>query len=266
MFKNHLKSGQSGPVQGGEAPSIDRYQAPSKGGCYHAGGMTQKKPLNPDVRSVYDRLLAHFGPQKWWPADSPLEMCVGAILTQNTSWSNVDKALHQLKEHGCLTLLALAAIDEQELARLIRSSGYFNLKARRLKAFVRFVIDGYGDLATMLASPFTRLRPALLAVYGIGPETADSILLYAAHQPVFVIDAYTTRITSRIGWVEAQVRYDDLQVLFMNHLPAEAPLFNEYHALWVMLGKDYCRPRAPRCGLCPLKSVCAEGRRSGAGA
>jgi endonuclease III related protein len=211
------------------------------------------------VEEIYRRLYAYFGPQHWWPhsAGGAFEIIVGAILTQNTAWTNVEKALANLRRARLLNPTALHHTPKARLARLIRPSGYFNLKARKLKAFVRFLFaEQRGRLAYLFALDVVRLREALLAVYGIGPETADSIILYAARQPIFVVDAYTRRIFERLGLVQAVVSYDELQALFMQNLPHAEPLFNEYHALIVALGKRICRKRVPRCAACPLRDIC----------
>ncbi|MCX7841067.1 MAG: endonuclease III domain-containing protein [Anaerolineae bacterium] len=208
---------------------------------------------------VYQRLYAHFGPQHWWPHSSggAFEIIVGAILTQNTAWTNVERALDNLRRARVLSPRALHRTPTTRLARLIRPSGYFNLKAKKLKAFTKFLFTAHrGSLKHLFASDVTRLRAELLGVYGIGPETADSIILYAAHQPIFVVDAYTRRIMARLGLARADASYDELQSLFMHHLPHDEKMFNEYHALFVALGKNICRKRAPRCDECPLREVC----------
>jgi len=208
---------------------------------------------------IYDRLYAAYGPQHWWPGDSAFEIIAGAILTQSAAWSNVEQALVKLKAAGALSPEGIAALPEAELARLVRPSGYFNAKARKLKAFVGLLERDYaGELDAMLASPADDLREALLRTHGIGPETADSILLYAAGRPVFVIDAYTRRTFSRLGFDPERDTYAGWQRLFAESLPASAPLFNEYHALIVRHGKDVCRKR-PLCGECPLSSICPMG-------
>lgn len=218
------------------------------------------------IEEIYRRLYARFGPQDWWPHRSggAFEIIVGAILTQNTAWTNVEKALANLRRARLLTPVALHRASMARLARLIRPSGYFNLKAKKLKAFTRFLFAEHrGKLAHLFALDAARLREELLAVYGIGPETADSIILYAARQPVFVVDAYTRRVFERLGLARAGAAYADLQSLFAQNLPRDEPLFNEYHALLVALGKHICRKRAPRCGECPLREVCptAEGEK-----
>jgi len=204
---------------------------------------------------IYKQLLGVFGPQGWWPGRTPLEISVGAILTQNTNWSNVARAMHALRQAGCLSFAALKAVPERKLARLIRPAGYFNMKARRLKHFIRYLDRRYGgNFSRMRRRSLKALRQELLAVNGIGPETADSILLYALKKPVFVVDAYTKRILSRHGIVKEDADYARLQSVFLENLPAKEPLFNEYHALIVRLGKDFCKKTGPRCGVCPLKN------------
>ncbi|MDH5525791.1 MAG: endonuclease III domain-containing protein [Nitrospirota bacterium] len=214
-------------------------------------------PTFPELRSIYRRLLTRFGPQHWWPGDTPLEICVGAILTQNTAWTNVEKAIANLRRADLLDIQRLAATPDAELAEHIRPSGYFNLKARRLKGLVGFLLNhSGGDLPALFAEPLATLRPRLLQVYGVGPETADSILLYAGGKATFVVDAYTIRIFTRLGMAPEGVAYHAMQAIFMSRMPPDVKLFNEYHALLVALGKDFCRPRRPRCGACPLEDIC----------
>ncbi len=208
----------------------------------------KKKPL----LEIYNKLYAFYGPQHWWPGDSPFEVAVGAILTQNTNWSNVEKAIANLKAAHVLSALALHRMPAAELAFLIRPSGYFNIKAGRLKAFLALILAKYGgSMKIMGKGDMTSLRQELLNVHGIGPETADSILLYALGKPVFVIDAYTKRVLSRHGIFDYSASYDEYQQLFHEVLDEDTKLFNEYHALLVMVGKDYCKPK-PRCDDCPL--------------
>ncbi len=205
------------------------------------------------LTGMYKRLYASFGPQHWWPARTPFEVMVGAILTQNTSWKNVEKAIANLKRERKLSPRRLYGLKHQGLARLIRPAGYFNVKARRLRAFCAFFLSCYrGSVKRMSAVPMARLREELLSVHGIGPETADSILLYALNKPAFVIDAYTKRVLSRHRLVRDEVTYEKAQKLFTGNLTPCARIFNEYHALIVKLGKEYCRPRDPRCDVCPL--------------
>jgi endonuclease-3 related protein len=208
--------------------------------------------VNKKITNLYDILFRHYGPQGWWPGDTPLEVAVGAILTQNTNWKNVALALDRLKEAGLLTAPALYELPELELAAYIRPAGYYNIKARRLKNFLNLLFNNYGgSIAAMALAPLERLRPELLAVKGIGPETADSILLYGLEKSTFVVDAYTYRILSRHGLAVDPCSYEELQAIFMEVLPPETALYQEYHALLVQTGKEYCRPR-PRCAVCPL--------------
>lgn len=211
--------------------------------------------LNKKLTTIYDLLYKYFGPQHWWPGDTPFEIAVGAILTQNTNWANVEKAITNLKGAKKLNSRALQNISPTELASLIRPAGYFNIKADRLKHFIAFLSDNYsGSMKKMRAEEPVPLREKLLGVKGIGPETADSIMLYALGKPVFVIDAYTKRIFSRHKLVSEDAAYHDLQDIFNANLPQDVKMFNEYHALIVMLGKDYCRPK-PRCEGCPLQDL-----------
>jgi endonuclease-3 related protein len=205
---------------------------------------------------IFDLLSRRYGPRHWWPAETPFEVCVGAILTQNTNWGNVEKAIANLKREGLLTPAALHAVPVAHLAALIRPSGCFNIKGKRLKAFVDWLYAGYGgDLEGMFAGDWRALRKDLLRVAGIGPETADSILLYAGGKPTFVVDAYTRRLFAGLGLIRAEAAYEEVRRLFMENLPAEAPLFNEYHALIVEHCKEHCRKR-PRCGGCDLHPLC----------
>jgi endonuclease III related protein len=211
------------------------------------------------IREIYDALLAHFGPQNWWPAESPTEMIIGAILTQNTAWKNVERAMDSLRREGLLDFKALCAVPIDALAALIRPAGYYNIKARRLMNLVDFLCRHYdGDLDAFFELPVHRLREELLSVSGVGKETADCIVLYAAHKPTFAVDAYTGRILRRHFLIDETADYDQIKDLFESVLPAEAPLFNEYHALIVMCGKDYCRPRA-QCEHCPLNVFDHDG-------
>lgn len=208
---------------------------------------------------VYNRLHAAFGPQHWWPGETQFEVIVGAVLTQSAAWTNVEKAIANLKAAGALSPDGLRRLDEAELARTIRPSGYFNAKARKLKAFIELLYGHFGgSLDLLLARPAAELRVLLLATHGIGSETADSIILYAAGKPSFVIDAYTRRIFSRLGIAPERDTYDAWQRLFTSSLPPDAPLFNQYHALIVRLGKDVCR-KLPLCPSCPLHPVCPTG-------
>ena len=208
---------------------------------------------------IYKRLYAYFGPQHWWPGDSAFEVMVGAILTQNTNWQNVEKAINNLKKHRLLELSKLHRLPEKKLASLIRPAGYYNIKAKRLKSFLRFLSENYrGSLRKMSSLDKQELRAKLLTVHGVGPETADSILLYAIKKPVFVVDAYTRRIFSRHGLVSDKADYHQIQKLFMQNLRNSVKLFNEYHALLVKLGKDFCLKNKPKCDICPLNSLKKE--------
>jgi len=204
---------------------------------------------------IYNALFHKFGPQDWWPGDSPFEIAVGAILTQNTNWGNVEKAIQNLKQEKCLSAKKLHDMPHRTLAAFIKSAGYFNVKAKRLKNFLSFLSNHYnGSMKRLQRADTVQLRGSLLEVNGIGPETADSILLYALGRPVFVIDAYTKRVLHRHGIVSDDVTYHEMQELFHNNLPEDVQLFNEFHALFVMTGKDFCKPR-PRCDGCPLEPL-----------
>ncbi len=193
------------------------------------------------------------GPMRWWPAKTPFEVILGAILTQNTAWTNVERAIANLRRERLLTPRAIERVSTARLATLIRSSGYFRQKAKKLKAFVRFLRSEYGgSLARMFRTPTAELRVKLLAVHGIGRETADSILLYAGERPVFVVDAYTHRILGRHGLTSGKPDYEAVRALFEGSLPRAARVYNEFHALIVNVGKNWCRKRDPRCGECPL--------------
>jgi endonuclease-3 related protein len=202
---------------------------------------------------IYRTLLDFFGPQHWWPGETPFEVGVGAILTQNTSSTNVAKAIANLKAAGCLDATRLRALDIADIEKLIRPAGYFRVKAKRLRNFIDWLCNEYGDdLRNLKAISTSRLREELLSISGIGPETADSILLYALNRPVFVVDTYTARVMVRHGLISPEgLDYPQLQDLFMSNLEPDAALFNEFHALLVMTGKDYCKPN-PRCSPCPL--------------
>ncbi|MBI3318452.1 MAG: endonuclease III domain-containing protein [Candidatus Omnitrophica bacterium] len=205
---------------------------------------------------LYRRLFDHFGPQHWWPARSPFEVAVGAVLTQSTAWSNASKAVRSLRSAKLLVPGKLDRIPHRELAPRIRSCGYFNQKAKRLKGFVRYLRDRHaGSMRRMRGAGLSRIRRELLDLPGIGPETADSILLYALQQPVFVVDAYTRRILSRHSLIPRNASYEEIQALFMTRLPRRTQLFNEYHALLVAAGKGFCLKTDPNCPLCPLRRI-----------
>jgi endonuclease-3 related protein len=204
--------------------------------------------------SLHEDLLAAFGPQRWWPADTPFEVCVGAILTQNTNWANVTRAVENLKKEGLLNPAALHEIPRSVLSELVRPAGYYNLKAGRLQNFVGFLVEEFGgDLRAMFSLGLEELRPRLLQIRGIGPETADSILLYAGEIPSFVVDAYTVRALARHDIIGDEAGYEEVRSLFMDNLPADVELYNEYHALWVRVGKEFCRKTRPKCEGCPLE-------------
>ena len=204
--------------------------------------------------NIYRKLYKAYGPRNWWPGETSFEVMVGAILTQNTSWRNVEKAIQRLKEDGMLNPEGIHRLKKTELAPLIRSSGYYRIKADRLKSFIDFLFEEYGgDIKRMKRERLATLREKLLGVKGIGPETADSILLYGLEKPIFVVDAYTKRILSRHGLISEKASYEEVQKLFMEHLPPDEKLFNEYHALFVHLGKTLCKKK-PQCYICPLKT------------
>jgi endonuclease III related protein len=209
---------------------------------------------------AYQLLDEVLGPQHWWPGDTSFEVIVGAILTQSTAWTNVEKAIGNLSREGLLTPRTLSRVGLRKLAALIHSSGYFNQKAKRLKNFLAY-LSRYATLDRMFEEPTETLREELLAIKGLGPETADSILLYAAGRPVFVVDAYTRRILSRHGWSDEKAAYGEIQDLFYSQLPRDVRLFNQYHALLVNVGKNYCKRREPRCSECPLQSMLPKGRK-----
>jgi endonuclease-3 related protein len=222
------------------------------------------------LREMYDRLLAHFGPQHWWPGRTPFEVMVGAVLTQNTNWKNVARAIENLRRADVLEPKALLAVPFDRLAQLIQPAGYFRVKARRLLNLLQWLDREFQcDLDAMFATPPDELRERLMAVNGIGPETCDSILLYAGRIPTFVVDAYTCRVIVRHGLIAPEeVTYEAVKALFEDHLERDERLFNEYHALLVAAGKTYCRPR-PRClAGCPLEAMldpAAEVREEAAG-
>jgi len=211
------------------------------------------------LTDMYRAMLGKLGPQHWWPAaagaesaEGKLEICIGAVLTQNTNWGNVELAIRNLRRAGCLSAAALDELPHEALSELIRPAGYFNVKARRLKNFIRAVVQAGGDIEAFLDHPAGELRDALLKISGVGRETADSIVLYAAGQATFVVDAYTHRILLRHGMIDEEADYEQIKELFETALPADAAMFNEYHALLVAVGKSFCRKRAPRCDACPL--------------
>ena len=207
------------------------------------------------LKKIYKRLYKAYGPRRWWPGETPFEVMVGAILTQNTSWRNVEKAIQKLKGKGVLNPEGIHRLKKTELASLIKSSGYYRIKAERLKAFINFLYKEFdGNLKKMRRKKLEELREKLLGVKGVGPETADSILLYGLKKPIFVVDAYTKRILSRHQIILEKASYEEVQKLFRDHLPLDEKLFNEYHALFVHLGKTVCK-KIPRCDICPIKGI-----------
>jgi endonuclease-3 related protein len=212
------------------------------------------------LREMYERLYAHFGARDWWPGDSPFEIMVGAILTQNTNWKNVERAIDNLKRVGLLSLPAMSELPQDLLAEYIRPAGYYNIKANRLRNFFHFINKEWdGDLDFFLQQPAAALREQLLSIKGIGPETADSMVLYAAEQPIFVVDAYTHRILIRHDIIDESFGYHEVQELFMDNLEEDTRLFNEYHALIVQVGKEFCKKTRPACELCPLSGLNGVG-------
>ena len=210
-----------------------------------------------ELTEAYRRMFAAFGEQHWWPGESKLEVIVGAVLTQNTNWQNVELAISNLRNADLLELEKLCETPSATLEELIRPAGYFRLKTKRLKNVLQFIRNGWGDVDAMLSEPLDSLRDQLLSVNGVGPETADSILLYAGGRPTFVVDAYAQRIARRHGWIDPSASYEDLKQLFEENLEKDARLFNEYHALIVRVGKDFCKP-TPRCDGCPLQPMIDE--------
>ena len=210
--------------------------------------------LKKRLLDLYHLLLDTFGPQGWWPGETPFEVALGAILTQNTNWRNVARVIEALKTEGSLDPVALGEIPEAGLAQRFRPAGYYNLKARRVKNFLDFFAERFeNSMQNMAEADWQILRGELLNLHGIGPETADSILLYALHKPSFVVDTYTFRILSRHGLVADPCSYEELRQFFMDRLPPEVPLYQEFHALLVQVGKEFCRPQ-PRCSGCPLEN------------
>ena len=209
--------------------------------------------LNKKLFDLYHQLQTEHGTLKWWPADTPFEVALGAILTQATAWRNVVKAIDNLKAADVFTPEQIHAISQDELEQLLRPSGYFRMKTKKVRAFVEHIVQR--PMQVMFKQDVPELREELLSIYGVGPETADSIILYAAEKPSFVVDTYTYRLLSRLGWVEGNYHYERLHALFMDNLPHEVELFNEYHALIVRHGARVCR-KTPECQACGLQSVC----------
>lgn len=207
------------------------------------------------LKWIYKRLFDHYGPRGWWPAKTPFEVAVGAILTQNTAWVNVERAIENLENEGLLNQDALRNVSTERLSQLIRPAGYYRLKAKRLKEFINFLFSNYnGDMERMFMTDPITLRGQLVGINGIGLETADSILLYAGGIPIFVVDAYTKRILTRHNLIAPKATYPEIQNLFMDNLPHDTRLYNEFHALLVQLGKEVCK-RIPRCDVCPIKGI-----------
>ncbi len=216
--------------------------------------MARQRYIARYLKDVYNKLYSYFGPQHWWPADNSFEVIIGAILTQNTAWANVEKAIFGLKKKKLISPKRLYNADAKTIAELIRPCGYYNLKTARIKSFLDALFEEFkGSLPSMFSLRPTPLRERLLKIKGIGPETADSILLYAAKKPVFVIDAYTRRFLLRHKLIKKEARYQQMQSLFEENLPCRLNLFNEYHALIVRLAKEFCR-KVPLCNICPLKN------------
>ncbi|PLX84913.1 MAG: endonuclease [Desulfuromonas sp.] len=213
------------------------------------------------LQAIFDLLAAHFGPLHWWPAETPFEVAVGAILTQNTALTNVEMALANLHEAGAVSAAGIHGLERGELEGLIRPAGFFRQKAERLQLMTAHLYGRHGGrLETLLAAPLGEARAELLGLKGVGPETADSILLYAGGHPSFVVDAYTRRLFGRLGLLDGDEGYEAVRSLFMDRLPRDADLFNEYHALIVEECKIFCRKRSPLCPACPLLPICPFGR------
>lgn len=211
------------------------------------------------LTEIYDRLHATYGPQQWWPGETPFEVLVGAVLVQNTAWKNVERAIANLREQGLMTPQKLYDLAPDELAELIRPAGYFRLKAQRLRNLLKLIVEKYdGSLETLFDQDVESLRQELLTVKGIGPETADSIVLYAAGLPSFVVDTYTHRVLSRHGWIEPEADYHQIKEHFESQLAVDVPLYNEYHALLVRVGHHHCR-KTPNCEGCPLEEFLPPG-------
>lgn len=215
------------------------------------------------IHRLFDRLETAYGPQDWWPADDPFEVIVGAILTQRTAWRNAEKAMQSLREHDLLSVAAIGEAPIDRVAQSVRAAGFYNGKAKKLKAFAACLIERYrGDLGRLFSLSTDGLRKELLGLYGIGEETADAILVYAARRPSFVIDAYARRLLVRLGWIDGGERYRDLRDLFLSALPGDVGLLGEFHALIVRHGKAHCCS-SPVCAGCPTRSICASGNAAG---
>lgn len=216
-----------------------------------------KGNINKELMHIYSKMIGYFGPRNWWPAKTTFEVVVGAILTQSVAWRNVEKAIDSLEQAGLLEIKAIYQADTEEIARHIVPTLYYRMKSRKLKAFAELLVNRYeGLLSRLFDQELYQLREELLAVYGIGPETADSIILYAAEKPIFVVDAYTKRIFYRLGYFKNDIDYTAMQKFFMSYLPAETSLYNEYHALIVGIGNQFCANKKPACEKCPLNEIC----------
>lgn len=216
-----------------------------------------KKHINKKLIHIYNLMYDKVGPRNWWPAETDLEMIVGAILTQFVSWKNVECAVKNLKDRGVLSIEGICSIDDAELEELIRCTRFYKQKARKLKEFCRHIMDNYGgSLEKLFEKDIAELRKELLSLYGIGEETADCIILYAAKKSIFVVDAYTRRVYSRLGFFKEDISYKDMQEFFMKNLSPDVQFFNEYHAQIDGIGAHYCDNKKPKCNECPIASVC----------
>ncbi|MFO7814718.1 MAG: endonuclease III domain-containing protein [Halanaerobiales bacterium] len=226
---------------------------------FFCSNLSERKNISEGLMIIYKTLCSEFGLQGWWPGDTKLEIIIGAILTQAVNWSNVEIALDNLKDKELLEIKKLNKIEKDKLAELIKPSGYYNMKAKKLKTFIEFIVNEYdSNLDDFAKGKPAQKRKELLEIYGIGPETADSILLYAYQEPVFVIDTYTKRILSRINYIEKDISYEKLQALIEDNLVAKQELYNEFHALFVKLAKEYCLKNSPLCEDCPLNRLFKE--------
>jgi endonuclease-3 related protein len=233
-------------------PGVDSRRRVSRG----VAGTVEAAPPFGELLRYYEAMAGALGPMHWWPGETPFEVIVGAILTQSTAWGNVERAIANLRAAGLLNASAMLRVRTARLAVLVRPSGYFRQKAKKLKAFARFLQEEYGgSLKRMFLTPTSELREKLLSVHGIGPETADSILLYAGNHPVFVVDAYTHRIFGRHGITDGKSDYEKVRALVETSIPRQPELFNELHALIVNTGKNWCRTGAPLCAGCPLRPL-----------
>ncbi|WP_292459823.1 endonuclease III domain-containing protein [Methanothermococcus sp.] len=213
-----------------------------------------------DLMDIYNKLLSQFGAQYWWPAETPYEVVIGAVLTQNTSWKNVEKALENLKKENLIDEKKILSMDIEKLKELIKPAGFYNIKAERLKNITKYIVDNYGTTNNLAKTEkdINSLRNELLAIKGIGKETSDSILLYALNKPIFVVDAYTRRIFSRCGIIDKSMDYDEIRLIFENNILLNLNVYKEYHALIVELGKNYCKKKNPLCNECPLYCCCKK--------